>query len=1112
MNRKILWCVRGFLLCVALDLICLPAPAQTGPGLALDFNAASNQWAYAAESPGLAPFPVTFEAWVKPRTAKCNTILSRGDGISSTSTSYIFQVGNDGTNCGVMKVALFISGAWVASASTIPLNSWTHVAVTYDGTTEQFFINGVLDRTVTRSGTFYSGGVGMYVGLQGQTCLCNYFDGQMDEVRMWGVVRTASQIRQSMNQSLTGNEAGLVTYYRMDDGPGGGLGGRILSDSTSGGSHGAVSGGGAINSSNSNYPTWVTSGVAFIPYVSTSGATAVSNTTAIVQGTGNPGNLLTGAWYQWGTSTNYGNNTTVTSLSAVNATLAVSNTLTGLIPGTTYHFRIAATNSAGTNFGGDQTFISLAPPAVTTLSATGIAGTAATLNGNVTPKGAVTSYFFEYGLTTNYGNVTTMGTLPADNNVHAVSNVINGLLSGAVYHFSLVATNSQGTNSGGDMTFLTPMLLPSLVTLPPSGVSNAFATLNASISPGGADTTAWFEWGIIPGKNTNTTPAMDIGSGGGAIAVSNNLSGFTPGAVYYYAAVASNAFGMIRGRSIPFGSPTIRLNSVPLANTTSFVLSNECHSAFADPMSAVSIPLATASGYMHNMILKGNGTVAAWGEPGPYGEANVPAGLSNVIAIAAGGYHSLALRSDGTVVAWGAGTNTTISGVNNEQSVIPTGLSNVVAIAAGIENSLALKSDGTVVAWGNNSFGQNNIPAGLTNAVAICATAQANTCMALKNDGTVVAWGDNSFGLLNIPAGLSNVEAISMGTIQSLALRSDGTVVVWGNNQVGSLNVPAAVSNNVVAIAAGSFDCAALLNDTTVVMWGENNDGEADVPAGLSNVVAISSGGGQSVAVKSDGTVVTWGLQPSFPAIPGGLTIGLPLVRTGSLDTNTVGVYPLLYTCSNNLYLGGTAVAAATLNLNVVDTTPPVVTLLGNDPLLVTNLPFVDPGATSFDLCGGIYPVVTNSKVNLNFPGTYSITYSSTDSSGNTGYAVRTVAIALPPTVPGDTNGDGIITQDELAAVLSHLDPHGAVNQANFNAMLSNYFAASPYLLIANTRGLGQSNVTFAISNFLTGAFTMQVSTNLVDWQNLGPVSPSFFFTDTNAPAGSPRFYRLKLP
>jgi hypothetical protein len=134
------------------------------------------------------------------------------------------------------------------------------------------------------------------------------------------------------------------------------------------------------------------------------------------------------------------------------------------------------------------------------------------------------------------------------------------------------------------------------------------------------------------------------------------------------------------------------------------------------------------------------------------------------------------------------------------QTDVPIGLNGVVAIAAGWSHSLALKSDGTVVAWGDNSAGQTNVPAGLTGVVAIAAGAGHS--LALKSDGTVIAWGDNYWGESAVPAGLSGVVAIAAGWSHSLALKSDGTVVAWGDNSSGQTNVPAGL-NGVVAIAAG---------------------------------------------------------------------------------------------------------------------------------------------------------------------------------------------------------------------------------------------------------------------------------------------------------------------
>ena len=66
----------------------------------------------------------------------------------------------------------------------------------------------------------------------------------------------------------------------------------------------------------------------------------------------------------------------------------------------------------------------------------------------------------------------------------------------------------------------------------------------------------------------------------------------------------------------------------------------------------------------------------------------------------------------------------------------------MIAIAAGTWHSVALRANGTVVVWGDNSLGQTNVPAGLSNVTAVAAGGSHT--LALKADGTVVAWGDNT--------------------------------------------------------------------------------------------------------------------------------------------------------------------------------------------------------------------------------------------------------------------------------------------------------------------------------------------------------------------------------
>ena len=655
------------------------------------------------------------------------------------------------------------------------------------------------------------------------------------------------------------------------------------------------------------------------------------------------------------------------------------------------------------------------------------------------------------------------------------------------YTVTYTSTDSSSNTTNAVRTVVVNPLRPSVTTLAATGVSSTSATLNGTVNPGGIATTAWFEWGLSSSINTNVTAVVNVGSAVGNVSVSNLLSGLTQGVVYHYRVAASNAAGVVRGSDMTFGSPAVVLNGAS-------IMTNECHSAFADPgafvMDAPWRPLTIAAGGYHNLVLKNDGTLAAaWGN-NDFGQCNLPAGLSNVMAIAGGTWHSLALKSNGTVTAWGYSTF--------GQTSVPAGLTNVVAISAGYSHSLALKNDGTVVSWGSMfGDGRLNVPAGLSNVVAISAGTYFS--MALKSDGTVVAWGSNDAGQTNIPVGLSNVVAIAGGAKHSLALKSDGTVVAWGGDYYGVTNVPSGLSN-VVAIDAGDPFSLALKSDGTLVAWGDSYYG-GYVSPGVSNVLAIGCGEIHSIALQRDGKVVAWGPNENGQTnVPTSLTNFIPTVTvSGSVDTNGPGTYVRTYTYTNSLGVGTTI----SRTIVVADNTAPVVTLLGNNPLLITNisnLPLVDPGATvGLDLCMQSTPsLVVSNNVNTNSPGTYTITYSATDSSGNTGIATRTVIVALPispaPLIPGDIDNDGIVSESELNAVYGH------------------YVTNSPWLAMTNVAGLGGTNVTFSLTNSVGGSFTVEYTTNLVDWQPLGAATPRFEFNDTNAPTSPVRHYRLRYP
>jgi len=70
----------------------------------------------------------------------------------------------------------------------------------------------------------------------------------------------------------------------------------------------------------------------------------------------------------------------------------------------------------------------------------------------------------------------------------------------------------------------------------------------------------------------------------------------------------------------------------------------------------------------------------------------------------------------------------------------------------------------------------------------------------------------------------------------------------------------------------------------------------------------------------------------------------------------------------------------------------------------------------------------------------------------------------------------------------------------------------NPWLQLTNVAGLGGTNVTFAPTNDLTGAFSVEFTTNFLDWLFLGPAKPRYLFTDTKTPVEPQRDYRLRWP
>jgi hypothetical protein len=133
-----------------------------------------------------------------------------------------------------------------------------------------------------------------------------------------------------------------------------------------------------------------------------------------------------------------------------------SASLTGLVPGTTYHYRIVATNAKGTATGTDQSFEAIPPMLVDGPWASEVGSTSVTLAARINPLGTSTEYRLEYGTSTSYGH-TLSGNVGEGLGYVTISYHLQNLEPNTTYHYRLVTTNEVGTVEGADHTFNTQL-------------------------------------------------------------------------------------------------------------------------------------------------------------------------------------------------------------------------------------------------------------------------------------------------------------------------------------------------------------------------------------------------------------------------------------------------------------------------------------------------------------------------------------------------------------------------------------------------------------------------------------------------------------------------------
>jgi MBG domain/Bacterial Ig-like domain (group 3)/Right handed beta helix region len=223
-------------------------------------------------------------------------------------------------------------------------------------------------------------------------------------------------------------------------------------------------------------------------------------------------------------------------------------------------------------------------PLATTQLATAITITGATLGASVDPQGNATTVSFAYGAssTLSSGTRATSGQSIGDGSAAvSVTAALTGLTAGTTYYYEVVATSSGGTTDGPILSFTTskptPTPAPAALTLLATAITNAGATLSASVNPQGSATTVSFVYGTgsTLSFGTKTTSGQSIGDGSAAASVTAALTGLTAGTTYYYEVVATSAGGTTDGPILSFTTPSTTPTPTPTPTPTMTVITSE---------------------------------------------------------------------------------------------------------------------------------------------------------------------------------------------------------------------------------------------------------------------------------------------------------------------------------------------------------------------------------------------------------------------------------------------------------------------------------------------------------------------------------------------------------
>jgi hypothetical protein len=699
-----------------------------------------------------------------------------------------------------------------------------------------------------------------------------------------------------------------------------------------------------------------------------------------------------------------------------------------------------------------------------------------------------------------------------------------------------LALNNDGTLFNG------PIFGPSTISPFSPGATTLFydnfdisrADLHGTAQPAGTNTTAWFEWGTTTNYG-NVTPAQAVGSGLLNTSYSQTISNVFGGTTYYFRAVASNALGVAYGANLSFTLPsfTLAFTNLPSVYEGSVAWGDYDNDGRLDflltgwngPGGGLSTSVSqlwrnTGSGFANVPLPGVPGVIdssVSWGDYDNDGRldflltgAGISEGVSQLWRNTGSGFTNVPLPGvpgvSYSAVAWGDYDN------DGRLDFLLTG-------QAGSTNVSQL--------WRNTETGFSNVPLPGVPAVQLGSVAwgdydndgRLDFLLTGVNAGTSFSqlWRNTGSGFTRIP--LPGVEEVSFGSVAWGDYDNDGRLdlllsehaQLWRNTGSGFTRVPLPEEPGVGSSSAawGDYDNDGRLDilftgqaGGTIVprLWRNTGSGFASIPLpGVPGVIdnSVAWGDydndgrldflltGNATALNSVISQV-WKNAVEATNRPPTAPVGLSVTATGTVAT-------LSWNAG-----GDSQTPAAGLSYNLrIGTTPG-----GSDILApasaasglrrLPQLGNAQQGLTAaFNYTVGTPYYWSVQAVDAGFAGSPFAAEGNFKILSPTASVIQAQATNQPP---GDLNGDGIVDQSELDTVLA------------------NYFSTSPFLQMTNVAGLSGTNVTFALTNDLAGSFTVEYTTNFADWYLLGPATPRYLVTDTNAPTIPQRYYRLRWP